>query len=55
LQIEGYVDLIKDNKLRIPIIELTIRCASADGLDIKENIGFQKLIALWDIDLKRLI
>ena len=54
-QIESYMDAITEYKLRLPILKLALLSASADGLDIKENIAFQKAINIWKIDFKDII
>jgi hypothetical protein len=54
-QIESYMDAITNYKLRLPILKLAFLSASADGLDIKENIAFQKAINIWKIDFRDVI
>ena len=49
LQIEDYLSLIDDNDLRQFTLELAEESASADGLNIKENIALEKAYLLWDV------
>ena len=51
-QIEEYLDRITDDDMKHSILLLSLISASADGLDIRENIAFQKALAIWEIKLK---
>lgn len=42
-QIESYLDCVKDSEARNFCIKLCEQSASADGLDIKENIALHKV------------
>lgn len=45
--IEDYLIKVKDKKLRTFVIKASKKSASADGLDIRENIALQKVIKYW--------
>ena len=51
-QIEDYLDRITDDDIKPSILQLAIISASSDGLDIRENIAFQKALTIWGIRLK---
>ncbi|MBE66635.1 MAG: hypothetical protein CMQ30_08215 [Gammaproteobacteria bacterium] len=48
-QIEDYLEKIEDHELRIPILRLSLISAASDGFDIKENIGYQKALMIWNL------
>ena len=48
-QIEDYLEKIKDHELRIPILRISLISAASDGFDIKENIGYQKALMIWNL------
>lgn len=50
-QIEEYLGLINGGKPKALCIELCKKSASADGLDIKENIALQKVKSILGGDL----
>ena len=41
--IESYLSKLNDDSLHLRIIEYSEKAASSDGLDIRENIAFQKV------------
>jgi len=47
VQIEEYLALIEDNDLRNFTLYLAEESASADGLDLKENIALEKAYLIW--------
>lgn len=49
LQIEDYITLIDEENLRNFILYLSETSASADGLDLKENIALEKAYLVWGI------
>lgn len=49
-QIEDYLALIDDIALREFTLELAKKSASADGLDIKENIALEKAYLIWGLN-----
>jgi len=49
-QIEDYLALIDDVALRQFTLELAEISASADGLEIRENIALKKLYVVWGYD-----
>jgi hypothetical protein len=49
-QIEDYLGLIKDERLRKFTLLLAETSAGADGLDIKENIALEKAYLLWGVN-----
>jgi len=46
-QIEEYLALVDDESLRRFTLDLAELSASADGLDIKENIALEKAYLIW--------
>lgn len=50
-QIEDYLLEITDPETRHFVLELSAKSASADGLDIRENIALNKIAILWDINI----
>ncbi len=50
-QIEDYLLEITDSETRHFVLELSAVSASADGLDIRENIALNKIAILWGINL----
>ena len=46
-QIEDYLALVDDKALRRFTLDLAESSASADGLDIKENIALEKAYLIW--------
>ena len=46
-QIESYLNQINDPELQKFILELSEHSASADGLDIRENIALKKAYLIW--------
>jgi hypothetical protein len=50
-QIEDYLLEITDSETRHFVLELSTVSASADGLDIRENIALNKIAILWGINL----
>jgi hypothetical protein len=48
-QIEDYLALIDDNDLRKFTLNLAEVSASADGLNLKENIALEKAYLVWGI------
>jgi hypothetical protein len=46
-QIEDYIRQIGDRSLRDFVISLAEKSASADGLDPRENVALQKILAVW--------
>lgn len=49
LHIENYLELVEDQELRKFAICLAEESASADGLNIKENIALLKAYLVWGI------
>lgn len=49
-QIEDYLALIEDPHLRQFTLKLAEVSASADGLNIKENIALEKAYLIWGIE-----
>ena len=49
-QIEDYLLEIADSETRNFVFELSAASASADGLDIRENIALSKVAVLWGIN-----
>ena len=49
-QIEDYLDQIKDPELQKFTLGLSEVSASADGLDIRENIALKKAYLVWGRD-----
>jgi len=47
-QIESYLGKITSDDIKLPILQLTIISASSDGLEIRENIAFQKALSIWN-------
>ena len=47
-QIESYLGKITSDDIKLPILQLTIISASSDGLEIRENIAFQKALYIWN-------
>jgi hypothetical protein len=50
-QIEQYLEIIRESTQKIFCISLCEQSASADGLDIKENIALHKVKSILEIDL----
>lgn len=50
MQIEDYLLEIMDHETRNFIFKLATKSASADGLDIRENIALSKVAILWGIN-----
>lgn len=50
-QIESYLERISDGELRVFALRLAEVSASADGLDIRENIALEKAYAFWGVSL----
>ena len=48
-QIEDYLALIEDPDLRRFTLKLAEESASADGLNIKENIALEKTYLIWGV------
>ena len=48
-QIEDYLALIDDIDLRQFTLELSEKSASADGLDLRENIALEKAYVIWGL------
>jgi len=48
-QIEDYLEKINDEELRKPILRLSLITAASDGFDIKENIGYQMSLNIWNL------
>lgn len=48
-QIEDYANMVTDHELRRFAIELSEVSASADGLDIQENIALEKVSLIWGL------
>lgn len=48
-QIEDYLELVDDKELRRFTLYLAEESASADGLNLKENIALQKAYLVWGI------
>ena len=48
-QIEDYLEQVVDVELRKFALMLSEKSASADGLDIRENIALSKAYALWGL------
>lgn len=46
-QIEDFLALVKDQELRNFTLRLAEESASADGLDIRENIALNKAYLIW--------
>ena len=49
-QIEDYTSLVTDKSLRQFAIELSKVSASADGLDVQENIALEKACLIWGLN-----
>lgn len=54
-QIEDYLNKIKENELKIPVLRLSIIGASSDGLDVRENMALQKAIYFWNYNLEEIL
>lgn len=54
LQLESYCDELTDNKNRILALNIAVETASADGLDIKENLALLKVMNYWGISWKEI-
>ncbi|MEH6639258.1 MAG: hypothetical protein V7717_08300 [Porticoccaceae bacterium] len=48
-QIEDYLALVDDKVLRRFALDLAELSASADGLDVRENIALEKAYLIWGI------
>jgi hypothetical protein len=46
-QIEDYISQIEDSSLQDFVLRLAEESASADGLDLMENIALQKIRVVW--------
>ena len=49
-QIEDYLASITDSALQVFTLNLAEESASADGLDIRENIALKKAYAKWGVN-----
>ena len=49
-QIEDYLELIDGDVLKKFTLELAEISASADGLEIRENIALEKMYVIWGCD-----
>lgn len=54
LQLESYCEELTDNKNRILALNIAVETASADGLDIKENLALLKVMNYWGISWKEI-
>jgi hypothetical protein len=50
-QIEEYLEILRESNRKSFCISLCEQSASADGLDIKENIALHKVKSILEIDL----
>lgn len=48
-QLETYAQVIVDDDERLIAIDISMKAASSDGLDFRENIALKRLINLWDL------
>ena len=53
-QIEAYLEPITDQELRRSVLIISMESAASDGLDIRENIAFEKAMMIWGFELKDL-
>ncbi|WP_394168221.1 hypothetical protein [Saccharospirillum alexandrii] len=49
-QLEHYMSLVNDIELRKFTLDMARRSASADGLDINENIALNKALLIWGLE-----
>ena len=47
-EVDFYVSQITPDEDRIKVLKIAEKSASVDGLDVRENIGFQRLKLIWD-------
>ena len=48
-QVDFHIAQVTSKKDQNKILDIVEKSASADGLDIRENIGFQRLKAIWGV------
>lgn len=48
VQIEEYLERVTKEELRRPILQLALLSAASDGFNIKENLAYQKALAIWN-------
>ncbi len=55
LTLENYCDKIADIEGRLLALRIAIETASADGLDLKENLALSRVMNYWNISWKEII
>ena len=48
-QIDDYLCLISEEKLRPSILDIAKTSAASDGLDVRENIALQRAVIFWGL------
>lgn len=54
LQLEYYCEQITDKEIQLLALSLAVKTASADGLDLKENLALHKVMNFWKISWKEI-
>lgn len=54
LQLEDYCKKLPEKDNQLLALSLAVKTASADGLDLKENLALHKVINFWGISWKEI-
>lgn len=54
LQLEFYCKKITDKESQLLALSLAVQTATADGLDLKENLALHKVMNFWKISWKEI-